>query len=90
MKILIADDHELFLQGLEFVLRKQYPDAEIILAGSYSDIFEIIAKQKDFDLILTDLAMPGAKWLDALTKIHHDCPETPIIIISAVFIFSNV
>ena len=85
MKILIADDHELFLQGLEFVLRKQYPDAEIILAGSYSDIFEIIAKQKDFDLILTDLAMPGAKWLDALTKIHHDCPETPIIIISAVF-----
>ena len=85
MKILIADDHELFLQGLEFVLQKQYPDAEIVLAGSYSEIFEIIAKRKDFDLILTDLAMPGAKWLDAITKIHQDCADTPIIIISAVF-----
>jgi DNA-binding NarL/FixJ family response regulator len=85
MKILIADDHELFLQGLEFILRKQYPDAEITLAGSYTDIFNILQNKKDFDLILTDLAMPGAKWLDALKKIHLECPEVPIIIISAVF-----
>ena len=85
MKILIADDHELFLQGLEFILQKQYPEAEIVSASSYTDIFTILQKQKDFDLILTDLAMPGAKWLDALKKIHSECPEVPIIIISAVF-----
>lgn len=85
MKILIADDHELFLQGLEFILQKQYPEAQIVLASNYNDIFQILKKQKDFDLILTDLAMPGANWLDALKKIHTDCPDVPIIIISAVF-----
>ncbi|MBQ4400119.1 MAG: response regulator transcription factor [Alphaproteobacteria bacterium] len=85
MKFLIADDHELFLQGLEFILRKEYPTAEITLTDSYTGIFDILQKRKDFDLILTDLAMPGANWREAITKMHNVCPETPIIIISAVF-----
>ncbi len=85
MKILIADDHELFLQGLLFILQKEYTDATIVTTSSYTGIFNILTKQKDFDLIITDLAMPGANWLEALKKIHQDCPEVPIIIISAVF-----
>ena len=85
MKFLIADDHELFLQGLEFILHKQYPEAEILLTNSYTGIFEVLEKQKDFDLIITDLAMPGANWLEAISRVHSLCPEVPIIIISAVF-----
>ena len=85
MKFLIADDHELFLQGLEFILHKQYPEAEILLTNSYTGIFEVLEKQKDFDLIITDLAMPGAYWLEAISRVHSLCPEVPIIIISAVF-----
>ena len=85
MKFLIADDHELFLQGLEFILRKEYPQIEIVTAKSYTDIFETLAEQQDFDLILTDLAMPGDDWLDAIGKIHQMCPDIPVIIISAVF-----
>lgn len=85
MKILIADDHELFLQGLEFVLHKEYPGAEIVLTDSYTGIFEILAQRVDFDLILTDLAMPGANWVEAIGKMHSLCPDVPIIILSAVF-----
>ena len=85
MKFLIADDHELFLQGLEFILHKQYPEAEILLTNSYTGIFEVLEKQKDFELIITDLAMPGANWLEAISRVHSLCPEVPIIIISAVF-----
>ncbi len=85
MKVLIADDHELFLKGLEFTLRENLPNPEIITAQNYSDIFVVLEQQNDFDLIITDLAMPGAAWLSALNKIHSKIPETPIIIISAVF-----
>lgn len=85
MKFLIADDHELFLQGLEFILHKQYPEAEILLTNSYTGIFEVLEKQKDFELIITDLAMPGANRLEAISRVHSLCPEVPIIIISAVF-----
>ena len=85
MKILIADDHELFLQGLEFILKKEYPAAKVESANNYLEIFDRLTKDKGFDLIITDLAMPGANWHDALGKIHEMCPETPIVIISAVF-----
>lgn len=85
MKILIADDHELFLKGLEFVLKENLPQAEITTAQSYTDIFAVLGERTDFDLIITDLAMPGAAWLPALTKIHSLMPDVPVVVISAVF-----
>lgn len=85
MKFLVADDHELFLQGLEFILKKEYPEVELVLAGDYTQILDIIKKQNDFDLLITDLAMPGGNWLVALQKVHSQAPEMPIIVVSAVF-----
>lgn len=85
MKILVADDHELFLKGLELILSDLQPGIELVFAKNYNEIFDVIKEQKDFNLVLTDLAMPGAKWLDAIQKIHETLPETPIIILSAVF-----
>ncbi len=85
MKILIADDHELFLKGLEFILKENLPNPIITTAQSYTDIFRILEDKQGFDLIITDLAMPGANWLQALNKIHTLEPETPVIVISAVF-----
>lgn len=85
VKILVADDHELFLKGLELILTNHYPDFVLVTAANYTDIFQIIDKDKNFDLILTDLAMPGANWHDALQKIHQSLPDVPIMILSAVF-----
>lgn len=85
MKILIADDHELFLKGLEFILQENLKNIQITSANSYTEIFQQLDQNDYFDLVITDLAMPGANWLNAITKIHETLPETPIIIISAVF-----
>lgn len=85
MKILIADDHELFLKGLEFIIKDWNAEAELITAHSYTDIFKILEQEHDFTFIMTDLAMPGANWSDAVARIHQLVPETPIIILSAVF-----
>lgn len=85
MKILIADDHELFLKGLEFILQENLQNIEITSAQNYTEIFSILEQKNLFDLVITDLAMPGANWLEAIKKIHTALPETPIIIISAVF-----
>ena len=85
MKILIADDHELFLNGLEFILGAEFKDSKIVTAKSYTEIFERLNEQSDFDLIITDLAMPGSNWIEALGKMHNQAKDVPIIIISAVF-----
>jgi len=85
MKFLVADDHELFLKGLEIVIASKYPRAKIALAHNYTDIYNIIEQDKDFDAILTDLAMPGDIWSNAIQKIHEKLPDTPIVILSAIF-----
>ena len=46
MKILIADDHELFLKGLEFILSDFNPEAELIKAKDYNEVFAVIEKNK--------------------------------------------
>lgn len=84
MNIVIADDHELFLKGLELVLKMHYPDALIETARDYNELFSAL-RRKTFDLVITDLAMPGAKPLEALSKIHALIKDTPLIVISAVF-----
>lgn len=85
MKILIADDHELFLRGLEFTLNENIKNINISTAQDYSEIFTYLDKNENFDLIITDLAMPGGNWLSSINQIHKLQPDTPIIIISAVF-----
>lgn len=85
MRVLVADDHELFLKGLEFVLRDNYPEIELVFAHDYTEIFKILEQDKNFDLIMTDFAMPGGKGLDALMHIRQLVPQTPIVILSAVF-----
>lgn len=85
MKILVADDHELFLKGLEFILQENYQDIDLVFAHSYTDIFQQLEKNRDFALVMTDLAMPGGKWQDSLSQIHTLLPDTPIIVLSAVF-----
>lgn len=85
MRVLVADDHELFLKGLEFILRDSYPQIELVFAHNYPEIFKILEKDYQFDLIMTDLAMPGDRWSEAIHKIHQIVPKTPIVILSAVF-----
>ena len=84
MDILIADDHELFLEGLKLVLNAHFAQANITAVKNYNELFDVLNK-KHFDLIITDLAMPGANSIDALTRIHTLLKDTPIIVISAVF-----
>ena len=84
MKILIADDHELFLEGLKLVLKSHFKEAEVTAVKNYTELFAAIEKER-FDLIVTDLAMPGANSIDALSKMHTILKDTPIIVISAVF-----
>ncbi len=84
MKVLIADDHELFLQGLSLVLQKHFKDITLTSVKDYNELFATIEKDT-YNLVMTDLAMPGANSMDALVKMHKILKDTPIIVISAVF-----
>ncbi|MDO4161978.1 MAG: response regulator transcription factor [Pseudomonadota bacterium] len=83
MKILIADNHALFRDGLSLRLKEILPDAQIQQVSSYSQILKILAAEKDIDLLFLDVEMQDMPWQDALRQIRAAAPNTKIAVISA-------
>ena len=84
MHILIADDHEMFLSGLRFALLDLDADVKIDLARDYLELLSFVFAETEYDLILTDLAMPGMPWNEAIEQVKNKMPNTPIVVLSAV------
>jgi DNA-binding NarL/FixJ family response regulator len=83
MKILICDDHALFREGLELVLAKLDPDAQLESVASAEAALARIAADPDLDLLLLDIALPGLSGLHALDELRRDHPAVPVVILSA-------
>lgn len=90
LKILIADDHELFLDGLRMVLTDLDEDVAIETVHDHRELQEKADGTTPYDLILTDLAMPGLNWRESLRLLKEHYPDTPIVILSAVSDPENV
>ncbi len=83
MKILVADDHALFRDGLSIQLEQLAPQTTILQAGTFSQALKIIADEPKLNLILVDLDMPDMKWEDGLRRLQAEAGETRIVVISA-------
>jgi len=83
VKVLLADDHPLFREGIKPVLRKLYPDLEIIEAIDYPSAFTAMHQAGEVDLVLIDLTMPGMSGLDGVIRFRAAFPETPLVVLSA-------
>lgn len=82
IKILIADDHTMFREGLKRIIA-EYPD--LIVSGEAKNGNEVIEKifNNDFDIILLDIAMPGLNGLEVLKQLKKEKPKMPVLIITA-------
>lgn len=84
MKILIADDHELFREGLRHVLGQLEDNVDIIEAGDFSQAFDLAGSNPDIDIVLLDLNMPGANWDEGLPHLRATLPpDVPVVVLSA-------
>ena len=59
MKILIGDDHVLFREGLRRLLEQLKEGASFEEASNFDELLEKAGKGETYDLVLTDLRMPG-------------------------------
>lgn len=83
MKILIADDHVLFREGLRQLLQQLSSEVTVIDAVDHDGILRLAAQHADADLALLDLNMPGKAPLVALAAILAQSPTIPIVVLSA-------
>ncbi|MBS1601086.1 MAG: response regulator transcription factor [Bacteroidetes bacterium] len=81
MRILIADDHAIVRKGLAGVLLEEFPSAKIVEVGDAETLFKLVPGD-EWDLIISDLSMPGRGGLEVLYEIKRNYPHIPVLILS--------
>jgi len=81
IRILIADDHAIVRKGINQILIEGFPNAEI---DEVADAESMISKIMDaeWDVVISDLSMPGRSGLEAIPQIKQINPKLPILIMS--------
>ena len=81
--LVIADDHPLFRAALLHALRERIPGAEVVEAASAAALNDALATRPEADLVLLDLAMPGAHGFSELLNVRGEHPDVPVLMISS-------
>lgn len=81
IKLIIADDHKLLIDGLRPLIEK-LNDIEIVSVAH--DGIEVVQQAMTHkpDIIIMDISMPKLNGIDATRKILRDLPNTKVIILS--------
>lgn len=80
-KILLADDHELFIEGLASLV-KERKDIELIGCAKNGSEAVIEAERTKPDVILMDISMPELSGIKAARQILPNFPDMKIIMLS--------
>ena len=82
IRIAVADDHTLFRDGLRRLLGLE-PDFEIVAEADDGTEVPDILRDKDPDILLLDLKMPGLDGLSVLQRLQAQKYKTKIIVLTA-------
>ena len=82
MRILLADDHDLFRAGLGMVLQGLGDVVEVTQADSLSAAIDCVDQMPELDLALLDLNMPAMNGMTGLRQFRQQFPLIPVVIIS--------
>lgn len=81
MKILIADDHPFFRDGMHQLLTDQLNITDIDEAANGSEVLERLA-DKSYDIIIMDIKMPVMNGIDATREIKKNYPDVKVLAMS--------
>lgn len=81
LRILIADDHTVVRRGLKQILLEEFKSAQIEEVGDAEDLLKKVLKQ-EWDVVVSDISMPGKSGLEILQEIKHHYPKLPVLILS--------
>jgi len=83
MKVLIADDHALFRDGLRSFLLGIGLATEAVEAEDFDAALACLHEHGDFGLVLTDLSMPGMNGSQGVSLLVEKAAPVPVAVISA-------
>lgn len=81
-KLIIADDHPLFQQALQGLLKQHFPEANVVAASCLQQLQQQLALNPDTELVLLDLNLPDSNGFTALTELRQQWPQLGVIVVS--------
>jgi DNA-binding NarL/FixJ family response regulator len=82
-KILLIDDHTLFREGVQLLLKQLDDSVEVFAAGTCKLGLELAAAHPDLDLVLLDLELPDQMGFEGLGEFREQHPGVPVVMMSA-------
>ena len=81
IRVVLADDHELFRAGIRSLLENI---KEVKIIGEAADGYAVIELVEKYnpELAILDISMPGLNGLEALSRISKSSPNTKVILLS--------
>ena len=80
-RIIFVDDEPKILQGLERMLHPMRKEWEMKFAGSGAEALSLLQRES-FDVVVTDMRMPGMDGVQLLSEVKRQAPEVIRIILS--------
>jgi two-component system invasion response regulator UvrY len=81
IRILIADDHAIVRAGFVQFIADQADMRVEAEAASGEEVIQLV-NERDFDVVLLDIAMPNKNGIDCLRIIRQSKPKLPVLILS--------
>lgn len=83
LKILIADDEQPVLDGLQFLIKKHFEDMSVCAAARNGREAMELVRLHQPDIVLMDVRMPGISGLDAVRDLRQSFPQMVFILVTA-------
>ncbi len=81
LRVLVADDHPMFRDGLRALLAST-PDAELVGEASTGEEAVSLTTELQPDVILMDVKMPGMGGIEATRRIVGDSPHVRVLVVT--------
>lgn len=83
VRILVVDDHQLFLEGMRHLLLDLGPDVELDLVESVEKAIDKIDQGNHYQLLIMDIALPQVDGFSLLKSLNERKILIPTMVISA-------
>lgn len=84
LKLLVIDDHAMVREGLRLLLRKLGSNVVQYEAQDAESALLLMETEKEFDLVLLDIMLPGTNGLSLLGVLRKRFPAIPVVVLSAL------
>lgn len=83
-QVLIIDDHPLFREALSTAVSQAYPTVRSREVNSVDDAISLLETDRDYDIALLDLNIPGVQGFEGLLKLRTLHPRLPVLVVSGL------